>query len=238
MAKETAAKLNIDIFIVERPPRGDENKTYSELNLAANGLFPSLINPLKKVHYIPLPSLHKLPDKSRKSLFTGVVPVHLKPWGLKLLRNDIVTGVRSMFKDIKHEVNDDKENQMKDIKRKVQQEEKMKLSQQDGKTSSNQYKRTEQSDADYFQPPGRFGPSEEYGREKKHMDDKRHNQYDEHFQQDGGNYNWSRSNFKQDPTRHLDKERNDRFQRDGNDRIRQEQLIHLANERNHHFQRN
>ena len=52
LASEVAKKHNLDVFVVERPPRGDEDKTYSTANDAANGLFLSLIASLKKVHCI------------------------------------------------------------------------------------------------------------------------------------------------------------------------------------------
>ena len=48
LAQETAQKRNVDVFVVERPPRGDANKNYSVLNDAANGLFISLIALIKK----------------------------------------------------------------------------------------------------------------------------------------------------------------------------------------------
>ena len=98
-AHEASQKHNIDVFVVERPPRGDSNIKFSQLNVAANGMLPSLTIPLEKVHFIPLPSLNNLPDKSKKNLFTNK-GIHLKPWGSKLMRNDILAGVRSVFKDI------------------------------------------------------------------------------------------------------------------------------------------
>ena len=107
------------------------------MNDAANGLFHSLIAPLQKVHYIPLPSLHNLPEKSKKNLFTNVgIPVHLKPWGLKHLRNDIIAGVKAVYKDIKAaNESEDRDNITKDGKRKFQAERGTKPFLQDGKTS-------------------------------------------------------------------------------------------------------
>ena len=137
LAKETAQKRNVDVFVVERPPRGDANKNYSVLNDAANGLFISLIAPIKKVHYIPLPSLHNLPEKSKKNLFTNVgVPVHLKPWGLKYLRNDIIAGVKAVYRDVKaSDDGDGKDPVTSDGKRKYQPERGPKMFQQNGQTS-------------------------------------------------------------------------------------------------------
>ena len=158
LAKEVSEKYNVDVFVVERPPRGDDNRTYSELNLAANGLYPSLIYPLKKVHYIPLPSLHKLPEKSRKNLFTNIgVPVHLKPWGLKLLRNDIVTGVKAVYKDIKQTGDDEADSFKKDGKRNDQPETRRKTFQKDGlNTPYSQVESAFETDAGHFQPAGSF----------------------------------------------------------------------------------
>ena len=137
LANEAAQKHNLDVFVVERPPRGDVNKNYSVLNDAANGLFLSLIAPLQKVHYIPLPSLHNLPEKSRKNLFTNVgVPVHLKPWGLKHLRNDIITGVKAVYRDVKEiDVGDGNDPVTLDGKRKFQNERGTKMFQQNGQKS-------------------------------------------------------------------------------------------------------
>ena len=62
IADEISQKYNIDVFIVERPARFDKRDKDPEgirsvLTVSANGMFPSLITPLKKVHFVPLPSM-------------------------------------------------------------------------------------------------------------------------------------------------------------------------------------
>ena len=133
LAHEASKKHNIDVFVVEKPPRGDSNGKYSQLNVSSNGLYPSLIAQFEKVHYIPLPSLNNLPEKSQKNLTTD--GVHLKPWGLKLLRNDIVKGVKSVYKDIIIDEHKVEERFQKDGKRKPSLEDAKKRVQVDGDQS-------------------------------------------------------------------------------------------------------
>ena len=146
LASEVAKKHNLDVFVVERPPRGDEDKTYS----TANGLFLSLIAPL----------LHNLPEKSKRNLFTSVgIPVHLKPWGLKYLRNDIIAGVKTVYKDIKSVKDDDtKENVTNEGKRKFQHEARANRFPQDGNNSLHDIDPQKSNDripTVSFQPVGR-----------------------------------------------------------------------------------
>ena len=211
LANEAAQKHNLDVFVVERPPRGDENEIYSDLNVAANGLFPSLITPLKKVHYIPLPSLQKLPDKSRRNLFTkSGVPVHLKPWGLKLLRNDIVAGIKSVYKDLKQDDDEEeKEILTKDGKRKHQPEDKRKMFQQEGQKSFHDANPRRSPELDRnktggFQPAGRFGNHSTFYRNDdqkyvQHREGDRY-QHQEQFQQDGPSFRRDGGNNQRETT--------------------------------------
>ena len=106
LANEASQKYNVEVFVVEKPPRDDgaekdPNGFLNLCNVSSNGLYPSLIKPLDKVHFIPLPSLHTLPDSSMKNLFKD--GVHLKNWGTRLLTQDMIRGVKSVFKDIKEQ---------------------------------------------------------------------------------------------------------------------------------------
>ena len=105
LANATSQKYNIDVFLVERPARFDKKDRDPEgirsvLTISSNGLFPSLITPLKRVHYIPLPSLTS--GRAKKDCFVKD-GVHLSPKGEKLFCLDIVEGVKSVFSDIKQE---------------------------------------------------------------------------------------------------------------------------------------
>ena len=105
-ANEVSQKYDLDVFVIEKPPRYDSvskdpNGVYKLLNTASNGLYPSLIAPLKKVHFIPLPSLQNLSEGSMKNLFTD--GIHLKNWGIKLLTGEIIRCVQSVYTDIKTE---------------------------------------------------------------------------------------------------------------------------------------
>ena len=96
MANETSQKYNIDVFLVERPARFDKDDRDPEgmrsvLTISSNGLFPSLPTPLKRVHYIPLPSLTAKRAKEDCYVKDGV---HLSPKGEKLFCLDIEAGVK------------------------------------------------------------------------------------------------------------------------------------------------
>ena len=91
MADEASKNYN-----VEKPPRADDaskdpNGFLSLCNISSNGMFHSLITPLEKVHFIPLPSLHNIPEKSKKNLFTD--GIHLRHWGQKLVSEDIISSI-------------------------------------------------------------------------------------------------------------------------------------------------
>ena len=72
-------------------------------------------------------------------MFTNVgVPVHLKPWGLKHLRNDIITGVKAVYRDVKAvDDSDGRDPVTLDGKRKFQPERGTKMFQQNGQKSFN-----------------------------------------------------------------------------------------------------
>ena len=243
VANEAAQRYNVDVFVVERPPRGDSNKNYSVLNDAANGLFLSLIAPLKKVHYIPLPSLHNLPEKSKKNLFTNVgVPVHLKPWGLKHLRNDIISGVKTVYDDIQAaNENEDRDKITNDGKRKFQAERGSKPFLQDGKTSfhnansshsqahntkkapenPNSFQPSGRDVSDHagdFQPSGRIGnndPARRGNHQQNHRGNNGGHRNNGHQQRDGYQNGDSR------PAEHSfqkDGRKQEAFRRNGDDR--------------------
>ena len=102
IADEISQKYNIDVFIVERPARFDKRDKDPEgirsvLTVSANGMFPSLITPLKKVHFVPLPSLtfaHVQIDSFSKD------GVHLSQKGHKLFLQDIEDGIKAVFHDL------------------------------------------------------------------------------------------------------------------------------------------
>ena len=155
-------------FIVEKPPRvdplvKDPNGVLNKCNISSNGLFPSLITPLEKVHYVPLPSLHNLPDKSKRNLFTD--GIHLKPWGIKLLSNDIIAGVRSVYTDTVFQRDGKKDDPSSNLNNR-------KMFQQDGGQkgfTDRKPRRSSESESNHFvgnQPSGRYGQIEEpYRRE-------------------------------------------------------------------------
>ena len=97
IVKEAAKKHDIDIFIVEKPPRTDDSMR-SQLITASNGMLPSLIMPLEKVHLVNLPSLHNLPEGRKHTLFTD--GIHLKQPNMKLYANDIVDGIKKVYTEI------------------------------------------------------------------------------------------------------------------------------------------
>ena len=121
IANQAAQKYNIDVFIVEKPPRIDD-PIRSQLITSSNGMLPSLIMPLEKVHLISLPSLHNLPDGRKNDLFTD--GIHLKPEHMKLYAKDIVAGFRKIYPGTNVKNGEDKLPFQKDgspVKRKSQQ---------------------------------------------------------------------------------------------------------------------
>ena len=100
LASRIAKNHDVDVFVVEKPPRNDDpTGMRSELTTASNGMLPSLIMPLDKVHLISLPSLHNISEGKKKSMFTD--GIHLTPAFVKVFLNDVVRGVGKVFTDIK-----------------------------------------------------------------------------------------------------------------------------------------
>ena len=110
LAEYASKKFDMDIFIVERPPRCDSEHdgklSKSLLSVAANGLYLSLVTPLDRVHLITLPSLSNLSGKAKRFCFQ-TDGIHLTEKGLSNLSLDIITGVKTVFKDL--EITKDKE---------------------------------------------------------------------------------------------------------------------------------
>jgi lysophospholipase L1-like esterase len=103
LANQTSQKYDIDVFIVERPARFDTEDRDPEgkrpiLTESANGLFHSLITPLKRVHYIPLPSLR--PGRAQLDSFVKD-GVHLSQKGEQIFCQEIEKGVKIVFSDLK-----------------------------------------------------------------------------------------------------------------------------------------
>ena len=104
LAKYTAQKYNIDVFLVERPPRYDKERNDPKghkqmLSQTANGLLMSMITPLEHVHLVKLPGLDNLPVKVKKGVYQHD-GIHLTKRGASLLADHIISGVRDVFKDI------------------------------------------------------------------------------------------------------------------------------------------
>ena len=101
IAQEASNKHNIDVFIVEKPARFDKEAKDPEgirsvLTVSSNGILPSLITPLKRVFFIPLPSLSTSADRDCFSR-DGV---HLTSKGELLFHQDLVSGVKSVYSDL------------------------------------------------------------------------------------------------------------------------------------------
>ena len=104
IAEEASKKYDIDVFVVERPARFDREAKdpqgiRSILTISSNGILPSLITPMRRVHFIPLPSLTANPDRDCFSR-DGV---HLTSKGEALFHHDLVEGVKSVFSDLSFE---------------------------------------------------------------------------------------------------------------------------------------
>ena len=102
IANELSQKYNIEVFIVERPARFDTEDRDPEgirsvLTISSNGMYPSLITPLKRVHYIPLPSLST--GRRNRDCF-GKDGVHLTPKGQRLFCLELEAGVKNVFHDL------------------------------------------------------------------------------------------------------------------------------------------
>ena len=104
LAEEASKKHNVDVFVVEKPARFDREVKDPEgiratLTVSSNGILPSLITPLKRVHFIPLPSLSSKADRDCFSR-DGI---HLTTKGEHLFILDLVAGVKDVFSDLKLE---------------------------------------------------------------------------------------------------------------------------------------
>ena len=104
LAQEASEKHNVDVFVVEKPARFDREVKDPEgiratLTVSSNGILPSLITPLKRVHFIPLPSLSSKADRDCFSR-DGI---HLTTKGEHLFLIDLVAGVKDVFSDLKLE---------------------------------------------------------------------------------------------------------------------------------------
>ena len=107
LAKEAAAKYDIDVFILERPPRYDRKDpkaVKSKLSQVSNGMLLPLINILEKVHLVKLPSLENLSGKNKKDLVKDD-GIHLTYVGLTVIEDDMIAGIKNVFKDIKPKFN-------------------------------------------------------------------------------------------------------------------------------------
>ena len=101
IAEEASKKYDIDVFLVEKPARfereaKDPQGIRSILTISSNGVLPSLFTPMKRVQFIPLPSLTANPDRDCFSR-DGV---HLTSKGEELFLHDLVVGVKAVFSDL------------------------------------------------------------------------------------------------------------------------------------------
>ena len=101
IAEEASKKHNIDVFIIEKPARFDKEskdpeRRRSVLTVSSNGILPSLITPLQRVHLIPLSSLSTTADRDCFSR-DGV---HLTSKGEQLFHHDMVAGVKTVYSDL------------------------------------------------------------------------------------------------------------------------------------------
>ena len=109
LAKYAVEKYEVEVFIVERPPRYDKEKNDPNgfkqlLSQSANGFLMSLITPLKNVHLIKLPVLDNLTAKARRGVFQHD-GIHLTRHGASILADVISSGIRKVYKDIPVPVN-------------------------------------------------------------------------------------------------------------------------------------
>ena len=174
IANGISQKHNIDVFIVERPARFDiEDKDpegiRSVVNISANGMFPSLITPMKRVHYIPLPSLN--PVRTSRDCFVRD-GVHLSKKGEKLFLHDLVAGVESIFSDLKKPTVGPNFNTF----------------QQDGKWSVPKKENNNRNNCENFQPLIGDGNNRMHGAWNGNNEENRNG-----FQQGGNNFNRNRN---------------------------------------------
>ena len=104
IANYAVETYEVDVFIVERPPRYDKEKFDPKglkqlLSQTSNGYLMSLITPLKDVHLIKLPGLENLTPKARRGVFQHD-GIHLTRHGASIMADLICSGVRKVYKDI------------------------------------------------------------------------------------------------------------------------------------------
>ena len=110
LAKETADKHNIDVFILERPARYDKKDLMKpRLNQVANGMLMPLTNILNRVHLVRLPALDNLAGRARKELFKDD-GIHLTDTGHTVLETEIIAGIKSIYTDVKPKTNNSPAN--------------------------------------------------------------------------------------------------------------------------------
>ena len=105
LAQEVVDTYGIDVFVMERPARYDKKERdpkalKTNLNQAANGMLIPLTNVLEKVHLIKLPSLENLSGKVKKDTFKDD-GIHLTNVGLTALEDDLIAGMKTVYRDIK-----------------------------------------------------------------------------------------------------------------------------------------
>ena len=103
LAYKASQTHNIDVFIVEKPPRFDPEErdptgTRNLISFNSNGLLPSLVTPLQSVYLITLPSLNV--NRARKDFFKDD-GVHLTARGRAMFINDIEKGIKLVYSDLK-----------------------------------------------------------------------------------------------------------------------------------------
>ena len=113
IAKETADRFDIDVFVIERPTRYDKKEkdpksVKSTVNQSANGLLVALTSVLDNVHAIKLPAFENLSEKSRKSFYKND-GIHFIRAGLIVIEDKVIDAVRNVFTDLE-QIPDDVEN--------------------------------------------------------------------------------------------------------------------------------
>ena len=103
LAYKASQTHNVDVFIVEKPPRFDPEErdptgTRNLISFNSNGLLPSLVTPLQNVFLITLPSLNV--NRAKKDFFKDD-GVHLTARGRTMFINDIEKGIKLVYSDLK-----------------------------------------------------------------------------------------------------------------------------------------
>ena len=105
IAYQAGEKFGIDVFVAVRPGRYDKKEKdakglKSKLTTAANGMQVALISVLDKVHNVHLPALENLSEKVKKELYRND-GIHLTKAGLGVLEDDLISGIKSVYTDIR-----------------------------------------------------------------------------------------------------------------------------------------